>query len=1414
MYEAKPPISKAKMTSITKGAIRAIKFYKHVVQSVEKFIQKCKPEYKIPGLYVIDSIVRQSRHQFGPDKDVFAPRFAKNAQITFYHLYKCAEDEKSKVIRVLNLWQKNNVFHSDAIQPLFDMANPNSDIYKSLDQQMKTTGKIVVAGGTPVKEERREGIKKERSEGGRESNGGGIDGAALKQLQTIQQFLKNPPPVQFNKKLLDFDYGSDDDSEGGAGGEPVLNQAALDAVKALLGNPTLLNHLKASGDINQQQITQLQQLLPQAAIAGQQQLPPPQHPPQPSPQQFTIPGLGGPPPNFNSAMAGGPPPHFMGAPPPPGFPPHMGHGGPPGYPSHPPPMMGGFGPPPGFGPPRQSPLEEGEHAGDTDDDVMMIDEIGGISGDKRSRGGKERRRSRDRRSRSRSGSRGKKNKRRRGDRSKSRSRSRDRRGKRRSRSRERDREDKKRRQEDEKREIERMEERKKKGLPPLKDGHLTVCSTTLWVGHLSKLVQQDDLSDNFGTYGEIVSIDLIPPRGCAFVCMNRRMDANRALKNLNKFKLHGKQITLAWAPGKGMKDKQWKDYWDLDLGCSYIPIEKLDPQVNMMELEEGGMFDEETMPDWMRSMRGVAHRGSMPPSGPAFPPHSDGGVMPGMGQMPPGMPGMGPPHELGGMPPMPSMEGMHPPFGLPPPGGPPGLLGHPPGLLPPPGAPLIGGPGNLLLRPGFPHPGAPPMVSGPPPGFPGFDSTQPPPGVRMPGPPGQMPGVLGAPPGMPAGPPGLLQSPRPAMAGPPGLLGPPPGAAVPMGAPGGQGPMDLEEQEFDERRDRGRDRDRDRERGDRGHRDRGERDGDRKSSGRWEDRDDRRDRDRGDRGRDADRGREERRGSSRFGRDDDRGNNRRDSRWGRDEERRDRDGDRNRREGRREERDGGEDVGSRLQSMADGGGPVSLLDMPDIPRPEDMPGQEKDRARSEGDHNEKDPEREVTEGSTGGAFPPFGSSGPPFGSPGFAPPGFEGPPGFGGPRGFGGPQEGPQGFNGPPAFGSPGFDGQFRGRGGRGRGGWRGRGGPDSPFRGGPDMGFRGRGGPRGGRGGFGGPPGHWNEGAMEGGAPFGGPPGFGASEAAFDNFEDGFRGRGRGRGRGGRGGWEDRGRGRGGFGGFGEWDQEGGGRGGRGKGLLDGDFGRGGGGGGAVGRGGFGEWNQDKEEKGEKEKDSDRDEKREERRRDRKSRWGAKDEDLEQGEQNREGVEVNGQEGEREGGLEAHDAPKTPPDDFVHNEAVEANISNNESYVETQDNLAHQGMEENAPDNGVSEAAQVYPDPHQGSDSFEQNQSKPDIAEPIHQINQGTPEPAQEAAWSEPSNQEPFGVNESESSNQPQHEPEDSYNQPMHCEASDISNNQSDMPVESEPISNQPAYDLLGDLGAVVAPSFNQHSEGGEGAE
>ena len=42
----------------------------------------------------MDSIIRQSIHRFGVEKDVFASRFAKNIFGTFQHLLQCKEDEK------------------------------------------------------------------------------------------------------------------------------------------------------------------------------------------------------------------------------------------------------------------------------------------------------------------------------------------------------------------------------------------------------------------------------------------------------------------------------------------------------------------------------------------------------------------------------------------------------------------------------------------------------------------------------------------------------------------------------------------------------------------------------------------------------------------------------------------------------------------------------------------------------------------------------------------------------------------------------------------------------------------------------------------------------------------------------------------------------------------------------------------------------------------------------------------------------------------------------------------------------------------------------------------------------------------------------------------------------------------------
>jgi len=437
------------MTSITKGAIKAIKFYKHVVQSVEKFIQKCRPEYKVPGLYVIDSIVRQSRHQFGPDKDVFAPRFAKNVRLTFFHLYRCPEEDKSKVIRVLNLWQKNAVFPSEVIQPLFDLADPNSDVARQTDEMVRSgkagkppaaaTAAGAAGSGIPSKS----------------SPGSVADQHMNQQLQTILQLLKNhgqPPKDQQPKFKLDFDYSDDEDggNDHSSSAAEQPSPAMLEALQGILENKMVLNKLKSMGAITDYQIQQLQQLLP----AAQQQAPTAALP---NPQVNAV---------LNSVAAG---PVGMVAPPQqPSFvdltqgPPHTGAllglssvpwGAPQAQAA-----VAAMGAPLRFGAPLPQQGGQQPSGGVPDEDIQIVEDRSSSW-----RGGGRASNRRRSRSRSRSRSRDRKRGRR------SRSRSRDRGGRRRrSRSRSRDKRD---RMTDEERQ--HMREREKKGLPPVKKEHLS-----------------------------------------------------------------------------------------------------------------------------------------------------------------------------------------------------------------------------------------------------------------------------------------------------------------------------------------------------------------------------------------------------------------------------------------------------------------------------------------------------------------------------------------------------------------------------------------------------------------------------------------------------------------------------------------------------------------------------------------------------------------------------------------------------------------------------------------------------------------------------------------------------------------------------------------------------------------------------
>ena len=175
---------------------------------------------------------------------------------------------QSRVIRVLNLWQKNEVFTADIIQPLFDLANPSSELHRSVEDQIKRGLKdssLPKAGSIQVVSN--------------SQNDPDLDANEQQILSTIQQFLRNHIPndsgVKFNKKLLDFDYSDDEDQGQNDFSEPTPQM--LEALSSILTNDRLLNKLKQMGEINQHHIQQLQQLLPQAQYHLQNQIEPDHH---------------------------------------------------------------------------------------------------------------------------------------------------------------------------------------------------------------------------------------------------------------------------------------------------------------------------------------------------------------------------------------------------------------------------------------------------------------------------------------------------------------------------------------------------------------------------------------------------------------------------------------------------------------------------------------------------------------------------------------------------------------------------------------------------------------------------------------------------------------------------------------------------------------------------------------------------------------------------------------------------------------------------------------------------------------------------------------------------------------------------------------------------------------------------------
>ncbi|XP_012735036.2 SR-related and CTD-associated factor 4 [Fundulus heteroclitus] len=538
MIEMKPPISRAKMMSVTKSAIKAIKLYKHVVQIVEKFIKKCKPELKVPGLYVVDSIVRQSRHQFGVEKDVFGPRFLKNFTDTFRNLYHCSEDDKSKILRVLNLWQKNGVFDMEILQPLMDMADgtvvPPPAPEVPVDPQ--TTPPVSNASVGPVVPQlpTSEAL------------------AAVAQLfqsphaQELQRMLQNLQ--QADKKVGDFPSANNITSQPQMA-VTQLNPYTAETVKKDSLAEKLLDRFDYDDEPEEMPVSEgnvQSQGIPENLL-----------------NRFPVQMLN---PDFHPDMLG-----------------RTGDIKHSGEMSHAEQHL----PSDGFNSVKESNSQSWENSRENS---SMRQE-----GRDRGSGARSRSASRSpRRRRSRSSSRSRWSRHRR-------SRSRERRWRPRTGS-------------EDGSEREKDRERRQKGLPSIKSQTLSVCSTTLWVGQLDKKTHQSDVMCLLEEFGQIDSINMIPPRGCAYIVMVHRQDANTALKKLSRGsnKVNQKPTKIAWALNKGIKSAH-KKFWDVEQGVTYIPWSK----VKVEELEsyqEGGMLDPDTLnPEWnnTRVVDGQAVNGAM-----------------------------------------------------------------------------------------------------------------------------------------------------------------------------------------------------------------------------------------------------------------------------------------------------------------------------------------------------------------------------------------------------------------------------------------------------------------------------------------------------------------------------------------------------------------------------------------------------------------------------------------------------------------------------------------------------------------------------------------------------------------------------------------------------------------------------------
>ncbi|KAK5821352.1 hypothetical protein F5H01DRAFT_340519 [Linnemannia elongata] len=103
LFDHSRTASASKIDRLTKMAFKAAKYYKNIVYCLEKFITRCVPEYKLTGLYVLDSICRTSQSaktKLGSSGggtftgSEYVARFERNIEALFVEFTKVVEDKE------------------------------------------------------------------------------------------------------------------------------------------------------------------------------------------------------------------------------------------------------------------------------------------------------------------------------------------------------------------------------------------------------------------------------------------------------------------------------------------------------------------------------------------------------------------------------------------------------------------------------------------------------------------------------------------------------------------------------------------------------------------------------------------------------------------------------------------------------------------------------------------------------------------------------------------------------------------------------------------------------------------------------------------------------------------------------------------------------------------------------------------------------------------------------------------------------------------------------------------------------------------------------------------------------------------------------------------------------------------------